>query len=128
MTRLITVALCLVVGALAATSAQETSRPFVVVVEGFAGPMPTADPCVLANNEHGTGHATHLGAMTWTSQETVNLCAGPDGAEVTGQIVITAADGDQLTASYDTIAVLDFGANQVTALGQFVSMSGRISY
>ena len=88
--------------------------------------MPSADTsaCALANSEHGTGHATHLGAITWTSEETVNICAGPDGAEVTGEIVITAANGDQLFASYETLAQLDFGANQVRARGEFQITGG----
>ena len=102
-----------------ASSSDDHSRPLVVTFGGFVGPTPTSDPCILVNNEHGEGKGTHLGAISWELEETVDLCSNPDGADVNGQIVLTAADGDQLFANYVTLAHLDFAANQFTASGTY---------
>lgn len=99
-------------------------RPFSATLDGFAGPMPTADPCVLANIEHGTGDARHMGAITWASSETVNLCSNPAGGDVVGQLTVTAANGDVLTFSYQTLAHLDFTTNEVSASGNWTISSG----
>lgn len=100
------------------------SRPFSATLDGFAGPMPTADPCILANTEHGTGNARHMGAITWQSNETVNLCSNPAGGDVVGELTVTAANGDALHFSYTTLAHLDFVTNQVNAAGNWQITSG----
>jgi hypothetical protein len=114
----------MVMGFGAASRAQEQSRPFRATLEGFANPMPTSDPCILVNDEHGTGHAQHLGRITWESQETVNLCSNPEGADINGQIRITAANGDVLVADYEALGHLDFSANTVSASGTYVVSGG----
>lgn len=108
----------------AVVAANPHSRPFVVTLDGHANPMPTADPCVLDNNEAGVGHATHLGAITWTTHETVNLCTNPDGADVNGTFALTAANGDQVFGTYQTLAQLNFATNQVSAFGDFIITGG----
>jgi hypothetical protein len=85
-------------------------RPFSATLDGFAGPAPTADPCILANTEHGTGNARHMGAITWASNET--------------ELTVTAANGDSLHFSYTTLAHLDFTTNQVSASGNWQITSG----
>jgi hypothetical protein len=104
-------------------------RPFSATLDGFAGPAPTADPCILANTEHGTGNARHMGAIAWASTETVNLCSNPAGGDVVGELTITAANGDSLHFSYTTLAHFDFAANQVSAAGnwQIASGTGRFA-
>ena len=114
----------LVLGLSGRAGAAADFRPFTATLDGFAGPAPTADPCVLANAEHGTGNARHLGAITWVSNETVNLCSNPAGGDVVGQLTITAANGDTLTFSYQTLAHLDFATNEVSAAGNWVVVSG----
>jgi hypothetical protein len=97
---------------------------FAATLEGFAGPMPTADPCILANDEHGTGHALHMGAITWVSSETVNLCTNPPNGDVEGQLTVTAANGDTVFFEYQTVAQFDFTANQVEAFGRWTIVGG----
>jgi len=114
----------LTIGLTAGVEARPKARVFAAALEGFAGPMPTADPCILANNEHGTGHALHMGAITWVSNETVNLCSNPEGGDVEGQLTITAANGDEVFFTYETLAQFDFTTNVVTAVGQWQIAGG----
>ena len=105
-------------------SAQGESRPFSVALDGHASPAFQPDGCTIINDEQGTGHANHLGRITWQSHETVDVCSNPDGGVVVGQITITAANGDLVTGTYETLANLDFAAGQVTALGHFEITGG----
>ncbi len=114
----------LVAGLTADLEARPRAKVFAATLEGFAGPMPTADPCILANNEHGTGHALHMGAITWVSSETVNLCTHPPNGDVEGQLTVTAANGDAVYFEYQTVAQFDFTANQVEAFGRWEIAGG----
>jgi hypothetical protein len=104
--------------------AQSNSRPFNVTLDGFASPVFQPDGCTIINDEHGTGQASHLGAISWQSHEVVDVCSNPEGADVEGEIVITAANGDQVFGTYYTLAHLDFGAGQVRALGSYQITGG----
>ena len=118
-------ALALLLGSTAVITANPHSRPFVVTLDGNANPIFTSDPCVIINDETGVGEGSHLGAITWSSHETVNQCANPgEGAEVQGAFVLTAANGDQVFGTYQTIAHLDFATFQVSASGQFTITGG----
>ena len=109
--------------ALTATTvvASVNSRPFNVVIDGNANPVFTG-PCTIENTETGTGHATHMGTITWQSTEHVDAC-GPDTI-VHAQFVITATKGGQVTGTYTTIAELDFQASEVRAAGLFTITGG----
>ena len=122
--RFVMVVLALSLAVTAGVGAEPQFRPFSATLTGFAGPAPTADPCVLENNEHGTGNARHMGAITWVSSETVNLCSNPAGGDVVGQLTITAANGDAVTFSYQTLAHLDFATNEVSAAGNWMISGG----
>ena len=104
--------------ALTATTAVASaqSRPFNVVIDGNAAPVFTG-PCTIENTETGTGHATHMGTITWQSTESVDAC-GPDTI-VHAEFVITAATGERVTGTYTTIAELDFQASDVRAAGLY---------
>jgi hypothetical protein len=106
-----------------AASADDTSLPFVVSLQGNANPTPTADPCILLNTETGTGQSAYLGPITWESKETVDLCANGN-ADVDGQLTITTANGDQVSGTYRTSAYLDFQAGVVTAVGRYKLTGG----
>jgi hypothetical protein len=97
-------------------AAHAESRPFRASMQGHANPLPTADPCVLTNSEAGTGHARHLGAITWISNEVVNLCAD-GGPQVRAEFILTAANGDQVFGHLRTVARFDFVASQITFAG-----------
>lgn len=88
------------------------------MLEGTASPV-FLDGCTIQNTEHGTGHATHVGTITWESIETVDTCALPDAALVQGTVEIIGTSGDRLTADYRTVAVLDFAANRVAPAGLY---------
>jgi hypothetical protein len=123
-----------VVAAVAVVCAVEVaaagSRPFSAALEGRANPVPTSDPCVLTNTEGGTGQAVHMGAIAWASSETVNFCSNPDGAEVQGEFILTAANGDEVFGRYETLAHPDFGAGVITFSGhwEITGGSGRFEH
>ena len=104
-------------------SAGRSSRPFKASIHGFAAPTPTG-PCQLANAETAVAQVTHLGRSTMESFEIVELCANPDGAEITGRFTMTAANGDTVSGTYDTLGHLDFAASEVTFAGQFTITGG----
>jgi hypothetical protein len=108
----------------AGVAANPETRPLSVRLDGFASPVFQPDGCTIINDEHGTGQALHLGAISWQSHEVVNVCSNPAGADVIGAFVLTAADGDQVTGTYQTLAHLDFGAGQVRALGTYQITGG----
>src|SRR5262245_34800728 len=110
--------------ALVATTmvASAQSRPFKVVIDGNASPVFTG-PCTIENTETGTGHATHMGTITWQSTESVDAC-GPD-AIVHAEFVITGATGERVTGTYSTVAHLDFAANEVRAAGLYRITGGE---
>lgn len=118
------VVMCMVLGWSVTGAAAGKSRPFKASIHAFAGPAPTADPCVLSNAEEGTAQVTHLGRSTMVSNESVNLCSNPDGADITGQFTMTAANGDQLFGTYETLGHLDFANDEVTFSGQFTITGG----
>jgi hypothetical protein len=101
-----------------AAADDQVVRAFSATVEGNATPVPI-DPCTLLNTESATGWALHLGLITLETSETVDACSNPAGAEVHGDFVMTAANGDQLFGNYDTLADLDFVTFRVTAIGDF---------
>ncbi len=126
---------CLALGLSVTVAASGSSRPFKASIHSFAGPAPTTDRCVLANAESGSAQVTHLGKSAMESNEFGNLCSNPEGADITGQFTMTAANGDQLFGSYDTLGHLDFANDEVTFSGPFTppfdvfaQMKGRISY
>lgn len=106
------------------SAAAEASRPFGATLEGHANPVPTSDPCVLTNTEGGTGRAVHMGAIAWASSETVNFCSNPDGADVQGSFIMTAANGDQLFGQYTTLAHPDVVTGVITFSGQWTITGG----
>ena len=101
------------------------SVPFRLVLTGNADPK-FLDQCKATNAESGTGVAEHLGNVTWSSSEVVNFCA-EGGPSVAGTIVITAANGDQLTESYSTTLTID--GTTLTATGPYrvTGGTGRFS-
>lgn len=101
--------------------------PFRLVLSGNANPDFSNGPCDVVNSESGTGVAEHLGLVSWTSNEVANFCVDPNDpsqAAVTGTIVITAANGDQLTESYTSTVHADFAAGTLTAAGDYQVTGG----
>jgi hypothetical protein len=114
----------LVLALAGAAAADPQARPFFAALAGNADPTPTPDPAVLDNHETGTGRASHLGQITWESDESVHLGPAPGQGAVQGEITLTAANGDQVFATYQTVADFDFVTNTVTARGRFEVTGG----
>lgn len=112
-----------VTAALMATTAvaSSQSRPFTVVIDGNASPVFTG-PCTIENTETGTGHATHMGTITWKSTENVDAC-GPVTI-VRASFTITSTTGEQVNGTYDTVAELNFATSEVRAAGLFTITGG----
>jgi hypothetical protein len=110
--------------------------PFHAVWQGNANPFPI-DQCTLGNHETGSGLALHLGQWTWSDSETVHFVGcppPPPGSAIadSGQFTITAANGDQITGTFETTGTLDpvlgvsvqGGYTFVSGTGRFVNVSG----
>ena len=111
-------------GALAAAA---PARPFRLTAEGHANPDFSLGPCNVVNTELGTGVAQHLGRVTWQATEVADFCvdpANPGLAAVSGQLVVTAANGDQLTASGQSTVHADFAKDTLTITGTFTITGG----
>jgi len=116
---------------LAASAAASLDRspdvPFRLVLSGNANPDFSQGPCNVVNVESGTGVAEHLGNVTWASREVANFCVDPNNpsiASVSGTMVITAANGDQLVQTYTTTVNADFNAGTLVATGAYVVAGG----
>lgn len=116
------VAACLTL-VLPVTISARSSRPFKASIHGFAAPTPTG-PCQLTNAETAVAQVSHLGRTTMESFEIVELCANPEGADITGGFTMTGANGDKVSGTYNTLGHLDFANNEVTFAGQFTITGG----
>lgn len=83
--------------------------PFHASVSGNANLIPTGNPCLIRNEESGSGTAIGLGEFQWRDVELVDFCAIPGGVSVTGSFVMTAANGDELRGELTTTG--SFAAN-----------------
>ncbi len=95
-----------------------------LLAKGYASPMPTADPCILINTETATGLAVDIGGIKWESVEVVDLasnpdCSAPEGAEIEGEFVVTAENGDKIFGAYQTVAQIDVAMNEIAVLGHY---------
>src|SRR5437764_1213770 len=84
------VLVALLVGAMSSSLRADADRPFRGSAEGMITGMAPPNELIVQY----TGNATHLG--NFTREE--HLFVGPNGS-LTGTIVFTAANGDQLRAS-----------------------------
>jgi len=96
--------------------------PFEGRLEGFAAPVFNGDG-TISNTEAAVGQATHLGLFTWASQE-LAMFTGPNTLHVVGSFTMTAANGDQVYGTYETIGTIDFETFVGTFVGPYVVTSG----
>lgn len=103
MHRLLSVRLAILVVAILATAipvAADHERAFKgyadVVVTGFE-PLPPFPPAYVRLTGTATGEATHLGSYTRTETLTLKIADG----SISGSIVFTAANGDELWADVE---------------------------
>jgi hypothetical protein len=107
--------------------AESPARPFRLTAEGNANPDFSQGPCNVLNTESGTGVALHLGKVTWTATEVASFCvdpANPGLGTASAQLVVTAANGDQLTASGRSTVQVDVAGGTLTITGRFTITGG----
>ena len=101
--------------ATAASADAGGAQPFHAVVDVSEAFIPTATPGVFGVVLGGDGSGAHFGALTFAATETIDfgqffqpdLFPSPRAVVTDGLLTITAAIGDQLTASYDGYGVPD---------------------
>jgi hypothetical protein len=108
----VVVAAAMLAGTASGVAARSVDRPFVIHQVGYtteivyAPSFPDGDtfggrcsrPSQWVSSSAGTGHDTHLGRVTWASQHCFQLFSGTFSD---AQVVITAANGDQIHATYE---------------------------
>jgi hypothetical protein len=108
------VAVALLAVSASGTFARSVERPFVIDQAGYttgivySPSFPDGDtfggrcsqPSQWVSSSAGTGHDTHLGRVTWASEHCFQLSAGTFSD---ARVVITAANGDQLHATYEGV-------------------------
>lgn len=73
-----------------------TMSPSFPAGDTFAGRCSV--PSQWVSRSAGTGHLSHLGEVSWTTEHCFQLFAGTFGD---ARVVVTAANGDQLFGTYD---------------------------
>lgn len=84
-------------------------------------------PSQWVSSSAGIGHDTHLGRVTWTAEHCFQLSAGTFSD---ARVVITAANGDRVLATYDgqmTGATTFVDAMRITGgTGRFAGATGSV--
>jgi len=92
----------LLVAAVPASAGQAVERPFSEKLSGYLVDMHEPDegqcsaPSLWVSTTVGTGKISHLGRVTWVEKH----CFQMDGTFGDVELVITAANGDQLFATF----------------------------
>jgi hypothetical protein len=124
--RLFTVAVALMFALGPLSAANQQVRPFEVSIIGNASPIPHPEhPCVLLNTETGEVRGTHIGAGTWSSFETVDFCTDPAVGDVIGEFTLTAANGDQIFGTYNTVVLAGDGTIAASGTYDITGGTGR---
>ena len=131
----------LLAGAVPAAAAQSVERPIQEDLSGYPTGLeyspgfPAGDyfdgrcsePSQWVSSMSGTGHISHLGHVTWTTEQCFQLFAGTFGD---AELVVTAANGDMLLGTYDGVMTGDttFAETMVITggTGRFAGASGTI--
>jgi hypothetical protein len=88
---------------------------------------PDTDPCFRVGVISGTGLVTHLGKVTVVSRDCINPISETEFAFSSNQLVITAANGDQIFATYTGTLTFEGTVGVITGGYQFVGGTGRFS-
>lgn len=140
------VGLTVLSSAAAASAGAGGQQPFHAVVDVGESFIPTSTPGVFGVVLGGDGVGTHLGRLTFAATETIDfgqffrpdLFPSPRALVTAGELTITAANGDQLTAMYDGYGVPDpsrpgfFNGYAIATLtggtGRFGCASGTVPF
>jgi len=130
-TALVFIPILLIFASAGAENSTAQQLPFHAVFQGNSHPF-SIDQCTLNNQESGSGVALHLGAWTWSDNETVRFlsCPPPGTAiAVSGRFKMVAANGDEIQGTVETTGTLDPVAGvSVHGSYTFVSGTGRFAH
>jgi hypothetical protein len=84
-------------------------------------------PCILIGDISGTGTATHLGKVTLVSSDCINPISETAFSFSSKQLVVTAANGDQVFAMYSGILAIEGTVGVITGAYQIVGGTGKFS-
>ena len=122
--------LALVVATLLASSIPEaqSAAPFkaTIAITESIQPIGTA-PCILFGDISGTGQATQLGKVTVVSSDCINPISQTAFSFSSNQLVLTAANGEQIFAMYNGILTTEGGVGVISGGYQIVGGTGRYS-
>jgi hypothetical protein len=116
----IAAALAVAIGPWKIAASEDEMVPFEVRLEGFADPTFNPDGSI-SNTETALGQATHLGLVTWASEE-LAVFTGPNELKVKGTFTLTGANGDKVFGRYRTIGTVTFPFGEFK--GPFVITGG----
>lgn len=107
--------------------AHGTDRPFRADISGeIYWTFDQTDPqCPVQTVGDAWGLATHLGRVAWHSMHCPPVVLPTYSI---GQLVFTAADGDELTADYDVNGDAPYYAEITGGTGRFADASGRLEF
>jgi hypothetical protein len=124
----IVMAIAITMASVSGADGATKSRPFGARLKVLSSPLPGSDPCLLPIMEAGTGIAAHMGKIAWAASETLNLCSNPQGADVQGEFVMTAANGDEVFGRYMSVVLYsDAGAFTFAGRWEIVGGTGRFA-
>ena len=133
MLKVTVVVVALLALAVPAAAGQSIERPFSERLSGYTvdihmppDPGQCSEPSLWVSTSVGTGVVSHLGRVTWVERH----CFQPSGTFSDVELVITAANGDELFATFDggMTGPTTF-AETVTitgGTGRFVGASGTV--
>jgi hypothetical protein len=125
--------------ALAAYGNPGGRQPFRATIHAQEVLIPATEPGIFRVEIDGTGSGALFGRLTFSATETIDFVSDPGNAIVTeGEFTITAANGDQLFATYTGRGVPDpdnpgffLGAATATltgGTGRFSCASGTVPF
>jgi hypothetical protein len=86
---------------------------------------PISTPGVLTGTGVGSGHATHLGKVTVSASELLDFTVSPGNVVIRdGQLVMVAANGDELHWTYSGSGPVPNASGEVTFGGVFTITGG----
>jgi len=128
--KVLALAAALAVSAIVSTPAAAIAEqlPFKAKLTGNAHPDFSKYP-IVTNHEIGVGEATHLGLFLWEDDETARFNPEGTAATVEGSFTMTAANGDKLYGTLDTVASFDEDGNLlIEGDYEFAGGTGRFEF
>ena len=113
---------------MSAVTAAQSPVPFkaTIAITELIQPDATGT-CLLAGNISGTGTATQLGKVTLVSRDCINPISPTAFSFSSNQVVLTAANGDQIFATYSGSLTIEGAIGAITGGYQIVGGTGRFS-